>query len=277
VGHKHPTNTSRSFETGITTKFFDNIFCNLNEETIPHLLGFFIDFSSILFLKKNTLYIICQARTLKLIATSLSVRASSFPHQTSSVTIEILNKTYIMYDFKKLSKEIEVTTEHFKNELASIRTGRAAPALLDAVRVDSYGTKVPLNQVGSVTIEDARSLRVTPWEIDAVNQIRQAISDANLGVSVSSDGKGVRVTFPELTSDRRTQLIKLTNTKLEEARIAIRKHRENVWDDIQKIQKAGDMSEDDKFRSKDEMEKLIKAGNDTLEKLAEKKEVELNA
>jgi len=182
-----------------------------------------------------------------------------------------------MYDFKKLSKEIEVTTEHFKNELASIRTGRAAPALLDAVRVDSYGTKVPLNQVGSVTIEDARSLRVTPWEIDAVNQIRQAISDANLGVSVSSDGKGVRVTFPELTSDRRTQLIKLTNTKLEEARIAIRKHRENVWDDIQKIQKAGDMSEDDKFRSKDEMEKLIKAGNDTLEKLAEKKEVELNA
>ncbi|KKS30580.1 MAG: Ribosome-recycling factor [Parcubacteria group bacterium GW2011_GWC2_42_11] len=210
-------------------------------------------------------------------ATSLSVRASSFPHLTSSVTIKILNKTYTMYDFKKLSKEIEVTTEHFKNELASIRTGRAAPALLDAVRVDSYGTKVPLNQVGSVTIEDARSLRVTPWEVDAVNQIRQAISDANLGVSVSSDGKGVRVTFPELTSDRRTQLIKLTNTKLEEARIAVRKHRENVWDDIQKIQKAGDMSEDDKFRAKDEMEKLIKAGNDALEKLAEKKEIELNA
>jgi len=182
-----------------------------------------------------------------------------------------------MYDFKKLKKEIETTTEHFKNELASIRTGRAAPALLDAVRVDSYGTKVPLNQVGSVTIEDARSLRVTPWEMDAVNQIRQAISDANLGVSVSSDGKSVRVTFPELTSDRRAQLIKLTNTKLEEARIALRKHRESVWDDIQKIQKAGDMSEDDKFRSKDEMEKLIKAENDTLEKLAEKKEVELNA
>jgi len=181
-----------------------------------------------------------------------------------------------MYDFKKLKKEIETTTEHFKNELASIRTGRAAPALLDAVRVDSYGTKVPLNQVGSVTIEDARSLRVTPWEMDAVNQIRQAISDANLGVSVSSDGKSVRVTFPELTSDRRAQLIKLTNTKLEEARIALRKHRESVWDDIQKIQKAGDMSEDDKFRSKDEMEKLIKAENDTLEKLAEKKEVELN-
>ena len=181
-----------------------------------------------------------------------------------------------MYDFKKLKKEIETTTEHFKNELASIRTGRAAPALLDAVRGDSYGTKVPLNQVGSVTIEDARSLRVTPWEMDAVNQIRQAISDANLGVSVSSDGKSVRVTFPELTSDRRAQLIKLTNTKLEEARIALRKHRESVWDDIQKIQKAGDMSEDDKFRSKDEMEKLIKAENDTLEKLAEKKEVELN-
>jgi len=182
-----------------------------------------------------------------------------------------------MYDFKKLSKEIEDVTEHFKGELTSIRTGRAAPALLDSVRVDSYGTKVPLNQVGSVTIEDARTLRVTPWELDAINQIQQSISDANLGVSVSSDGRGVRVSFPELTSERRAQLIKLTNTKLEEARIALRRHREAVWDDIQKKQKDAEISEDDKFRAKDEMEKLIKTGNDNLEVLADKKEIELNA
>jgi ribosome recycling factor len=182
-----------------------------------------------------------------------------------------------MYDFKKLKTSIEEATEHFKGELTSIRTGRAAPGLLDSVRVDSYGTKVPLNQVGSVTIEDARSLRVTPWELDAINQIQQAISDANLGVSVSSDGKGVRVSFPELTSERRVQLIKLTNTKLEEARIALRRHREDVWDDIQKKQKNAEMSEDDKFRAKEEMEKLIKAGNDNLEVLADKKVTELNS
>lgn len=182
-----------------------------------------------------------------------------------------------MYDFKQLTGAIGDTIEHYKNELLGIRTGRAAPALLDSVKVSSYGTLVPLNQVGSITAEDARTLRVSPWEQDAVNQIRQAISDANLGVSVSSDDKGVRVSFPELTSERREQLIKLTNTKLEEARIAIRRHREETWTDIQKIQKAGDMSEDDKFRAKEEMEKHIKEGNAELEKLADKKVVELNA
>jgi ribosome recycling factor len=182
-----------------------------------------------------------------------------------------------MYDFKKLKNSISDATEHFKGELTTIRTGRAAPALLDSVRVDSYGSKVPLNQVGSVTIEDARSLRVTPWELDAINQIQQAISDANLGVSVSSDGRGVRVSFPELTSDRRAQLIKLTHSKLEEARIALRKHREEVWEDIQKMQKNAELSEDEKFRAKEEMEKLIRAGNDALEVLADKKVVELNS
>lgn len=182
-----------------------------------------------------------------------------------------------MYDFKKLKNSISDATEHFKGELTTIRTGRAAPALLDSVRVDSYGSKVPLNQVGSVTIEDARSLRVTPWELDAINQIQQAISDANLGVSVSSDGRGVRVSFPELTSDRRVQLIKLTHSKLEEARIALRKHREEVWEDIQKMQKNAELSEDEKFRAKEEMEKLIRAGNDALEVLADKKVVELNS
>jgi len=182
-----------------------------------------------------------------------------------------------MYDFKKLVSAIEETREHFKNELASIRTGRAAPALLDTVRVESYGSKVPLNQVGSVTIEDARSLKVTPWELSAINQIQQAIQDANLGVSVSSDGKGVRVSFPELTSERRLQLIKLTNTKLEEARIALRKHREEIWTDIQKKQKDGEISEDDKFRAKETMEKYVKEGNDAFETLAEKKVTELNS
>lgn len=182
-----------------------------------------------------------------------------------------------MYDFKNLKTSIEETITHYKEELSAIRTGRAAPALLDAIRVDSYGTKVPLNQIASVTTEDARTLRVSPWERDAINQIEQAIKEADLGVSLSSDEKGVRVCFPELTSDRRTQLIKLTNTKLEESRITLRRHREDVWSDIQKKQKEGELSEDEKFSSKEEMEKIIKEGNKQLEELAEKKEQELNA
>jgi ribosome recycling factor len=195
----------------------------------------------------------------------------------ASISVTIL-KTNLksMYDFSPLKQAISDTKEHYKNELSTIRTGRAAPALLDAIRVDSYGTKVPLNQVASVTTEDARTLRVSPWELDSVNQIEQAIRDADLGVSLSSDEKGVRVCFPELTSERRTQLIKLTHTKLEEARISLRRAREDTWTDIQKKQKNAEMSEDDKFRSKEQMEKLVKEGNDSLEELAEKKEQELN-
>jgi ribosome recycling factor len=182
-----------------------------------------------------------------------------------------------MYDFKPLKTSIEDTVSHYKEELSTIRTGRAVPALLDAIRVDSYGTKVPLNQVASVSAEDARTLRVSPWERDAISQIEQAIKEADLSVSLSSDEKGVRVSFPELTSDRRVQLIKLTNTKLEESRITLRRHREDVWTDIQKQQKEGELSEDEKFSSKEEMEKIIKDGNKKLEELAEKKEQELNS
>ena len=182
-----------------------------------------------------------------------------------------------MYDFKQLKASIEEATEHYKMALSTIRTGRAAPALLDNIRVESYGAKVPLNQVGSVSAEDARTLRVSPWEQDQVNQIEQAIREADLGVTLSSDEKGVRICFPELTSERREQLIKLTHTKLEDSRITLRRHREDIWSDIQKKQKDGELSEDEKFTSKEEMEKIIKKGNEELEELAKKKEIELNA
>lgn len=182
-----------------------------------------------------------------------------------------------MYDFTSFKGAIKDTIEHYKNELSSIRTGRAAPALLDSIRVDLYGSKVPLQQVGSISAEDARTLRVSPWERDAVNQVEQAIRDAGLGVSLSSDEKGVRVSFPELTSERREQLVKLTHTKLEEARITLRRHREETWSDIQKKQKVGDLSEDEKFSSKETMEELIQEGNASLEELAKKKVQELNS
>lgn len=182
-----------------------------------------------------------------------------------------------MYTFTELSKKIAATAEHFKGELAGIRTGRAAPGLLDAVRVDAYGTPMPLNQVGNVSIEDARTLRVLPWDLGLVKAVEKAIGDASLGVSVGSDERGVRVTFPELTAERREQLVKLTRAKLEESRVALRQHRDLVWNDIQQQQKSGDLTEDEKFTGKEEMERLIKEGNQTLEELAKKKEEELRA
>lgn len=182
-----------------------------------------------------------------------------------------------MYDFKTLEKALSAAADHYKNELSGIRTGRASPALLDGIRVEAYGTPMPLNQVGSVTIEDARSLRVSAWDQSQVKAIEKAITEANLGVSVSSDEKGVRVSFPELTSERREQLMKVTRAKLEEARTSIRRARDECWQDIQKQEKDKLMSEDDKFRSKDRMEEIVKKGNENLESMAKKKEEELNS
>lgn len=182
-----------------------------------------------------------------------------------------------MYDFKTLKTELAGAQEHYKVEISSIRTGRAAPGLLDGVKVDAYGTLMPLNQVGSVTIDDARTLRVSPWDLGLTKAVEKAIGDANLGVSVGSDERGVRVSFPELTTDRREQLIKLTRAKLEDARTAVRRARDDTWQDIQKQEKEKLLSEDEKFRGKEQMEKYVQEANSGLEALAKKKEEELRA
>ncbi len=182
-----------------------------------------------------------------------------------------------MYNFTELKRKIDETAEHLRGELAGIRTGRAAPALLDSVRVDAYGSPMPIVQVGNVIVEDARTLRITPWDHGLLKSIEKSLEDADLGVSVGSDERGVRVTFPELTSERREKLIKLTRSKLEDARVALRQHRDHVWTAIQEDQKSGELTEDEKFRSKEEMEKHIQEGNRKLEELASKKEEELKA
>jgi ribosome recycling factor len=181
------------------------------------------------------------------------------------------------YSLDTLTSKIDDTAEHLKRELGGIRTGRAAPGLLDNVRVDAYGTPMPLNQVGNVGVEDARTLRIAPWDLSLVKQVEAAIEGANLGVSVGSDEKGVRVFFPELTSERREQLVKLTKSKLEEARVALRQQRDQVWNDIQQKQRDAELTEDEKFTAKEAMEKLVQDGNKVLEELAKKKEEELRA
>ena len=184
---------------------------------------------------------------------------------------------YTMYDLSTLKRSLAEATDHFKGELATIRTGRAAPALLDAIRVEVYGSSMPLQQVGSISVEDARTLRVSPWDQSQVHTIENAIRDADLGVSLSSDERGVRVAFPELTSERREQLVRVMRQKLEEARTTVRRARDATWQDIQKQEREKLMSEDDKFRAKDLMEKVVQEANAALEQLAKNKEVELSA
>ena len=181
------------------------------------------------------------------------------------------------YDFKPFEKRIKEIEERAARELSGIRTGRATPAILDAVLVESYGTRVPIIQVATVNVEDARTIRVTPWDMGNAKEIEKAIMQANLGLSVGADERGVRVNFPELTADRRAQLLKLAKEKVEELHTELRVARDHVWSDIQKKEKDGDMPEDDKFRAKDEMQKRVDAANKNFDAALERKEKEIAA
>jgi ribosome recycling factor len=170
-------------------------------------------------------------------------------------------------------KEIIVWLE---KEFAGIRTGRATPALIDGVRVESYGSMLPLNQVGSVGVEDARTIRIAPWDTSQIAAIERALREADLGVSVMTDSAGVRVIFPELTSERRVQLKKIAKSKLEDARIAVRAARDDAQKDMEKRFKDGDISEDEKFSEKETIQKQTDEVNRKLEALYEQKESELD-
>ena len=178
-----------------------------------------------------------------------------------------------MDEFKqKLSESFDWLGEQY----AGIRTGQATPALLDSIKVENYGSMMPINQVGSVGVEDARTLRVSTWDAGTIPAIERAIQDADLGVSVATDSAGLRVIFPELTTERRDQLLKLAKQKLEDARVSVRSARDEIIKDIDKRQKDGDISEDERFTEKDDVQKEVDAINRRLEELLQKKESELS-
>lgn len=180
-------------------------------------------------------------------------------------------------DTNTIAHKLEETTTWLKKEFSAIRTGQASPGLLDGVTVESYGAHMPMNQVATIGVEDARTLRVSPWDVTQVKAIEQAIQDANLGVSLASDSSGLRVIFPELTSERRVQLQKLAKSRLEDARIAVRAARDESMKAIEKLEKEGEIGEDEKFTKKEQVQKQVEAANNQLEALFTKKEAELSA
>jgi ribosome recycling factor len=179
------------------------------------------------------------------------------------------------YDFKPFEKRIAEITDRLQKEFSGIRTGRASVSILDTVQVESYGSLVPLNQVANISVEAPTILRVAPWDMGSVKDIEKAIIDANLGISTGVDDKGVRIFFPEPTGERRMQLVKLAKEKMEEMRTELRRAREEVWSDIQAQEKESVLTEDDKFRSKDEMQSRVDAANAAFESAFERKEKEI--
>ncbi|MFT5280733.1 MAG: ribosome recycling factor [Flavobacteriaceae bacterium] len=179
--------------------------------------------------------------------------------------------------FNEFKKELEKTQEWLSLEYTNVRTGRATPLILDSVMVDVYGAKSPIKNNAAVTIEGPKSLLVSPWDKSITGEIERAIREADLGLSVSAGDGGVRVHFPELTEESRGKLARVLKEKLEDARVSVRKARDEMWEGIQEKEKNGEMTEDERFRAKEEMQKYVDESNKVLEETFKKKEVEVLA
>jgi ribosome recycling factor len=177
-----------------------------------------------------------------------------------------------MYNFSSLKTELGKIEEWLGKEYAFIHTGRATPAVLDGLKVESYGEKQPIKNLATVSVQDARTLLIAPWDKGVIKEIERAIMTSDLGLSTAVSDSGIRVSFPELSGERRQSLAKVVRGKLEEARVSVRKEREESWSDIQKQEKDGALSEDEKFRLKDELQKIIDEANKQLETIADEKE-----
>lgn len=181
------------------------------------------------------------------------------------------------YDFKKFDEKVAAGREWLAREYRGLRTGRASAAILDGVSVSAYGSMMPLKQVATIGSEDARTLRVQPYDIGTLKDIERAITGANLGVGTVADSSGLRVTFPDLTAERRQELVKIAKAKLEEARTTIRLARDEAWKEIQEKERASELTEDDKYSLKDELQKKTDAANGELEEMFGKKEAEMTS
>lgn len=160
----------------------------------------------------------------------------------------------------EIQKDAEVrmgkTIDSLKDELAKVRTGRAHPSILDHITVDSYGSKVPLNQVGNVGIEDARTLTITLWDGSMVSAVEKAIMSSDLGLNPNSAGTVIRVPMPALTEERRKDLVKVVRGEAENSRVAIRNVRRDANSSLKTLQKDKDISEDDERRGQDQVQKV---------------------
>lgn len=181
----------------------------------------------------------------------------------------------MQYNFSNFKTNLKKVEEFLGKEYSQLNIGRASPMILDGVSVESYGSYVPLKNVASVSIEDPKTLRIAPWDKGQIKSIEKAIVGANLGLSVATDDQGIRVIFPQLTTETRQTLVKVLKEKLEDSRITVRKEREGVMDDMEAKKKESKMTEDEMFRAKEELQKIITETNDNLESIFEKKEKEV--
>ncbi len=176
---------------------------------------------------------------------------------------------------KEAKHKMDKTIEAFRQEITKVRTGKATTALLDGIKVDYYGTPTPLNQVGNVTVLDAHTLAITPWDKSMIETIDKAILTADLGLNPINDGTNIKIPIPPLTEERRKDLVKLVKKFGEDAKIALRNVRREANDKLRKLEKAKELSEDLRHDAEADIQKVTDNHTKTIDEMIAHKEKEI--
>jgi ribosome recycling factor len=171
----------------------------------------------------------------------------------------------------RMTKSVEAT----RSELATVRTGRASPHLLDRIQVDYYGAVTPLNQLAQISATEARLLTVTPYDKNSIKAIEKSIMESDVGLTPSNDGNVIRLTIPELTEERRKELVKVVHGIAEQGRVGVRTVRREVMHDLRELKNEGEVGSDDEHRAESELQKLTDARVGDIDKLLAGKEEEI--
>ena len=177
--------------------------------------------------------------------------------------------------YPEISTKMDKTISVYGADLQSIRAGRANPAILDKIMVDYYGTPTPIPQLGSVSVPEARTLLIQPWDVNAVKEVEKAILKSELGINPNNDGKSIRLSFPPLTEERRKELVKDIHKRAEEAKVAIRSIRRDAIEGFKAQKKAGEITEDDLKEIEKNIQNLTDEYVKEIDAMLAKKEKEI--
>ena len=178
-------------------------------------------------------------------------------------------------DYKNIEERMNKTISVYEEKLSEVRAGRANPAILNKVKIDYYGTPTPINQVAGVSVPEARLIVIQPWDVSVLKDIEKAILASDIGINPNNDGKVIRLAFPELTEERRKELVKDIKKMAEEAKVVVRNARRDGIDEAKKLQKDGEITEDELKQAESEIQKITDKNIEEIDNILNKKEQEV--
>ena len=178
-------------------------------------------------------------------------------------------------ELNEIEEKMEKSIEVYQNKLMEIRAGRANPAILNRITVEYYGVQTPINQVAGISVPEARTIMIQPWDQNVLKSIEKSILASDIGINPNNDGKVIRLNFPELTEERRKELVKEIKKIAEDAKVSIRSIRKDGMDDVKEKQKNSEITEDDKEKLENQIQKLTDKYVETIDEILDKKEKDI--